>query len=306
MKKILIILVIFFTHFVFGQKYILLDSLKTKTKEYTLETKNLYNIDKQIEIYNVFIHEGILLFSVLPPYNDVKKIPQTSIFYNKLSGNYNNVTKEVNISGNWEKIDFEVIKQNIVSISHILSGFTAEWGWDLTPEKKTFEYKLVKKIGNNYYASNTCLTELFLIKNSTYPFITPYGTINILEPKVTIKHMYDAYVQQFPKDKFPLDIWEQSRSRGNDGAYTARNYLSKEFKIKNYTAYQFWTLDVWWSMHGDNHHRGIDRFVYIPEKGIVGGSYDFYFRYPEGFHIPDTILWKNILEENVMTAEELK
>ncbi len=62
MKKILIILVIFFTHFVFGQKYILLDSLKTKTKEYTLETKNLYNIDKQIEIYNVFIHEGILLF----------------------------------------------------------------------------------------------------------------------------------------------------------------------------------------------------------------------------------------------------
>ncbi len=59
-------------------------------------------------------------------------------------------------------------------------------------------------------------------------------------------------------------------------------------------------------MHGDNHHRGIDRFVYIPEKGIVGGSYDFYFRYPEGFHIPDTILWKNILEENVMTAEELK
>ncbi len=44
--------------------------------------------------------------------------------------------------------------------------------------------------------------------------------------------MYDAYVQQFPKDKFPLDIWEKSRSRGNDGAYTARNYLSKEFKIK--------------------------------------------------------------------------
>lgn len=306
MKKILIILVIFFTHFVFGQKYILLDSLKTKTKEYTLETKNLYNIDKQIEIYNVFIHEGILLFSVLPPYNEVKKNPQTSIFYNKLSGNYNNVTKEVNISGNWEKIDFEVIKQNIVSISHILSGFTAEWGWDNTPEKKTFEYKLAKRVGDSYYISKTCLTELFLINNSKFPFSTPYGTINTLEPKVTIKKMSDAYTEQFPKNKFPLDIWEKSRSRGNDGAYAIKYYLSGEFTIKNHKAYQFWTLDVWWNMHGDNRHRGIDRFVYIPEKGIVGGSYDFYFRYYKGFHIPDTIIWNNILNEKVMIAEELK
>ena len=309
MKKTFIILILFSLHYFNGQKYISLDDFKTKfrVEQYTLETKKLYNINKHISVYNVFIDNNIILFSVLPPYE-----PRTNNIiyadYEKLKKNIPSSSIESSIQEdiNWERINIETIKENIVSISSVLDDFTAEWGWDITPEKKTFKYKLVKKIGDNYYASNTCLTELFLIKSSKYPLITPYGTINILEPKVTIKQMYDAYTLQFPKDKFPLDVWERSRARGNDGAYVARNYLSKEFKIKNYQAYQLWTFDVWWSMHGDNRHRGIDRFVYIPKKGIVGGSYDFYFRYSDGFHVPDTILWKNILEENVMIAEELK
>nr|WP_305049653.1 hypothetical protein [Elizabethkingia bruuniana] len=44
----------------------------------------------------------------------------------------------------------------------------------------------------------------------------------------------------------------------------------------------------------------------MPGKGIVGGSYDFYFRDPRGFRIADTVLWQNIINEKVMIAEELK
>ena len=40
----------------FSQKYILLDSIKKyNVKEYTLDTKDIYNVDKTIYMYNLFI-----------------------------------------------------------------------------------------------------------------------------------------------------------------------------------------------------------------------------------------------------------
>lgn len=303
MKKTLVILVIFFTHFIFGQKYILLDSLKTRTKEYTLKTKKLYGIDKKITMYNVFSNNIIILFTVLPQNED--KIYKTEVTdYNKLASIIGTVKveKQKNQDIDWEKIEYDKIKDKIRGVWNIESDMMSEWGWDITPEKKTFEYQLVKKIGKDYYAAKNCLTEVFSIETPKYPIITPYGTINITEPKVTIREMLDAFKKQYPKDVFPLDIWEKSQSRGGDGIYVVRNYLSKEYKVKNEKAYQFWTLDSWWTMHGDSHHRGIDRFVYIPGKGIVGGSYDFYFR---KFMI-NKLLWDNIINEKVMIAEELK
>ena len=54
-----------------AQKYILLDSLETKPKEYTLRTNELYGIDKKITIYNVFSNNNvIILFTVFPQYVD--------------------------------------------------------------------------------------------------------------------------------------------------------------------------------------------------------------------------------------------
>ena len=82
------------------------------------------------------------------------------------------------------------------------------------------------------------------------------------------------------------------------------------FSIKNYHAYQFWTLDEWWSQDGYNEHRGIDRFLYIPLEGIVGGSYDFYFRLKPKISSNDykassiEKLWDNIIHERIMIAEE--
>ncbi|UTF94897.1 hypothetical protein J2O08_09650 [Elizabethkingia anophelis] len=287
-----------------AQKYIIVDNLKFATKKYTLDTKQLYNIDSKIILYNIFIDDKILLFSILP--SNINEITHTN--YEKLSKNIGKAVKENSIEKdmNWKKVEFKDIKDNIVSISDVLDNITSEWGVEITPEKKTFEYKLAKKDGDDYYITNNCLTEFFSIANSQYPIIAPYGTINISESKVTIKQMQESFKKQYPKSIFPLDVFGKSQSRGGDGIYTVRNYLSKGYKVKKDNAYQFWTLDSWWNIHGDNHHRGIDRFVYIPEKGIVGGSYDFYFRDPRGFRIADTVLWQNIINEKVMIAEELK
>lgn len=309
MKQIIIILLICVVGKISAQKYIMLDSLalKFKVNEFTLKTGSLYGVDKEINIYNVYFSpNNILLFSVLPSYQDGKKIPLNTIMYNKPENAFGTVIKEPKINDAWDRINISDIKENIISVSTIENDIISEWGINITPENKTFQYQLVKNIDGNYYVSKKCLVEFFLINNSQYPIIAPYGTINTNEPKVSIKQMQESFKKQYPKDAFPLDIWEKSQSRGGDGVYTVRNYLSREYKIKNDNAYQFWTLDSWWSMHGDNHHRGIDRFVYIPEKGIVGGSYDFYFRDPRGFRIADTVLWQNIINEKVMIAKELK
>ncbi|HFK5583712.1 hypothetical protein [Elizabethkingia anophelis] len=308
MRKIILILLILSINQIYAQKYILLDNLKTKFKEYTLHTKELYGIDKKITMYNIFSsNKTIILFTVLPQYED-KTYKKESTDYERLAKTIGTtkLEKQKKLDIDWEKVDYDKIKDKVKEVWNIESDMTSEWGWDITPEKKTFEYQVVKKINGNYYAAKNCLTEVFNIESPKYPIMTPYGTMNITEPTITIKEMLEAFKKQYPKDVFPLDIWEKSQSRGGNGVYTVRNYLSREYKIKNDNAYQFWTLDSWWNMHGDNHHRGIDRFVYIPEKGIVGGSYDFYFRNPRGFRIADTVLWQNIINEKVMIAEELK
>ena len=94
--------------------------------------------------------------------------------------------------------------------------------------------------------------------------------------------------------------------------YILWNY--KKFKIKNQNAYQFWTFDGWWAIDGYNVNRGIDRLIYIPNLGIVGGSYDFYFElkpramYDNVIPLPvdEEKLWDNIINEKIMIAEELK
>ena len=236
MKKILsIILIILSICYSYGQKYILLDQLKEsyQVNEYTFKTKQLYGIDKKITAYNVFVApNNIILLSILPLYKNEKIIPLTSVEYDKSTNVLSTKTKENGNYENWEKIDFEKIKDNIISPSSIENDMISEWGIDVTPEKKTFQYQLVKKIDQNYYVTKNCLTEFFLIANSQYPITTPYGTINITEKKVTVKEMQEAFKKQYPKNVFPLDIWEKSQSRGGDGVYTVRNYLSREYKIK--------------------------------------------------------------------------
>jgi hypothetical protein len=306
MKKILIILTIICICYSYGQKFIMLDSLSTKfkIKEYTLNTKTLYGINKNINVYNIFIdNKRILLLSILPEREEYSAYKKEITDYEKLVkviGTGVSETKEKKES-NWKKINFDDIKNNIVTTSNI-NYMTSEWEIANTPDKKTFSYSLVKKVGNNYYVSENCLTEFFTIANIQSPLIAPYGTINISEPKVNIKQMEEVFKNRFQDFPFPLDI-DHIGMRYLDISFSSHNYFSKEYLIKDKKAFQFWTLDGWWYQDGLNEYRGIDRFVYIPNEGIVGGSYDFFFR---RFNITNKQLWDNIINEKVMIAEELK
>ncbi|WP_242463817.1 hypothetical protein [Elizabethkingia anophelis] len=282
---ILIFFILFFSGFSKAQvppenrydKLFLLEDLidNYDVKTYTMNTMNLYGINKDITIYNCIMSKnGLILFSVLP---------------NLWGGE------------NWLKVDYEKIKHKIVPNKNIYSSLAE----NLVNKSKASNYGILKKIGEDYYVPNYCITELFGVKSYKFPFIVDKQTINLLDTKVSIKEMEKYWYEVNPKYAFPLDI----RKRGGltDSA-TDRYYLSKEYQIKNDTAYQFWTYAPWNVWDDYNKQRGIDRFVYIPEKGIIGGSYDFYFEFNLAGKdkIPYDRFWNNIINEKVMIAEELK
>ncbi|MDQ0783503.1 putative membrane protein [Chryseobacterium sp. W4I1] len=66
--KIFLSILLFIPCYIYSQEYFLLDSLRTKFKvnEYTLNTQEIYNVKKDINVYNVFVSKNhILLISVL-------------------------------------------------------------------------------------------------------------------------------------------------------------------------------------------------------------------------------------------------
>lgn len=294
--KIQILVTLLIPSLFFCQEYFWEDDLKSqfKVNQFTLETEDIYTTKKDINIYNVFISENsILLLSILPDL-DEKILPKTN-----------------ERGSNWEIINYDNIKDKIFSKSKIIN-MVSDWKLNNIPENKTLQYKLIKKENGNYYVSKMCLTEFFSIANLKFPIISTYGTINTEEPKVTMRQMETSFKKQVPNQHFLMDIRENDFTRKVDIPYSYRNYLSKEISVKGNKAFQFWTFDGWWAHDGYNEHRGIDRFLYIPEKGIVGGSYDFYFRLKpkvssnEYYTAPPSLLWNNIINEKIMIAKEIK
>ncbi|WP_260255320.1 hypothetical protein [Elizabethkingia meningoseptica] len=290
--KFIIALLFILSNNIFAQKnnkktyytnYIVLDSLKNVwgnnvINKFTLNTKELYGLDKTVEVYNVLYNNAVLLISALP---DIK-------------GNEN-----------WIKVDINDIKKDILTRSQ-LKEFIMERYLNNISEKKTLKYGLIKKINGEYYVPNTTLVEYFYIKNYKFPFIPSYGTIDINGPMVTIKEMEKSYKEQISEWEVPVNP-EYGDITFAFPVY-ARNYLSKTTNIKGQKAYQFWTLDNWRVRDYYSTYRGIDRFIYIPDKGIVGGSYDFYFTFVPRNNPPISSEkeWDNIVNEKVMIAEELK
>lgn len=287
MKKYFLLIILFYS-FSYSQKYFLLDDIKSnfEVKEYTLNTRDIYNINRKINVYNVFVSKNnILLLSVLP-----------------------NLEPKEN---NWRAIDEKDFLEKTISKNQILN-LTADFLENNTNEKKTLEYNLVKKENGKYFVSKSCLLEFFNVGNYLYPIISKESVINISEKVVSIKKMKKTFEKQFPNENFIIDVRNNGRTKVLDYQYVFRNYLSKKFIIKKQKAYQFWTFDGWWITDGYNIHRGIDRFVYVPKLGIIGGSYDFYFELKPKISSNDyyfatkDMLWSNMINEKIMIAEELK
>jgi len=200
-------------------------------------------------------------------------------------------------------IDFHQLKKiyfaNTFSYNNLKYGDTTKY-WN--------DYKLVIKRQGKFYTSKTILLEFYAVRNRPEMFNNLIGTININLPMYPIAKIKDIFEKTFKESEFPLfTLRENSRSSRFDRLRDRKEFLSKKYIIKDTEAYQFWTYTDW---HEDyklyEYQRGVDRFVYLPGKGIVGGSYDFYFfknRKQLKLTVADFI--KNMLEEKVMIADNL-
>ncbi|EFK56032.1 hypothetical protein ACFU8T_04665 [Sphingobacterium spiritivorum] len=291
--------------YLFGQvKYFIIEPENEDQKydlhTYKLATKTLYGIDNSVELYNIVYinniydkHEdsekNLILFSVLP----------------NLEGG----------SDNWKEISLDTIQSKLLPIGKLknlfqrntMSIFSEKYG-----EKTKYfnEYKIVIKKEGKYFTPYNCLLQFYAIRNRSEIFSNVYGTINTKLNPVTVSDFELIFESTYPKTYFPIYTLPNERHTATlDRLRDRREYLSKKWKLKDGSiAFQFWTYTDW---HEPDfyyeYERGIDRFVYIPDKGIVGGSFDFYFYYHRQKLGMTTLDFKNnIRKEKVMLAEEYK
>ena len=282
------------------KKYISLDTLASlyPVQRYTLNTMELYGVNETVEVYNVFVG-SIIVFSVLPDFMS---------------------------ESNWTVVDLEDIRSEFLDAGY-LNRISAS-PLVRASETKSMSFQLVKQDSGKYWISNVCLTEWFVPTNyvsDDHPsvFNVRKGSLNVYQTPLMIREMMEVFgktpglLEGWP---FPLDFRKGGTLLLNRPRME-REYLSREFTIQNQPAYQMWTLSDWSGFEGYSYHRGVDRFIYMPSKGIVGGSYDFYFLYKlsSGWNNPGIRydirprhnktmdeLWENVIEEKVMIAEELK
>ncbi|WP_313261985.1 hypothetical protein [Sphingobacterium sp.] len=291
------IFVLFFSKGNSQVKYFLVDSNDNKynINHFTIRTDSLYDISKEIELFNIFPtiskkrfdgqqqDKDLILFSVLPDFKS---------------------------NSNWEQIDLDSIKVGMINFSElkrILMKSTFQIFNGKYPDKTKFfnEYKVIVYRDGKYLTPKNCLLQFFAIRNRPTYFNSLFGTININEELVTVKNMLNFYISQRRKSDFPLESFLNDYSVF-DRIRDRKEFLSKNLKIGNYDAYQFWTYTDWPEKHLPNIERGIDRFIFIPNLGIVGGSFDFYFAYHSNeIGLNWSKFLTNIYEEKVMTVEKI-
>jgi len=272
---------------------------------YRLSTEKLYGVNKTVELFT-------LTFS-----NSNKLIDRDKLTSNTdLNLILLSVLPDLTGNNDWIEIDIDSIKNNIIVPSYLkrlfnlntLSEFDKTYG---AKTKYFDEYQIIQKIGSKYYASKHCLIQFFAIRNRPSIFQDVFGTINIEQDPLTITQMEGIFKKRYPHEDFPpytigntpydYPTFDYLRDR--------KEYLSKVIKFNNgILGYQFWTFTDW---HTHDHEfevdRGIDRFVYVPGRGIIGGSFDFYFYFNrKKLPIKYTDFLNNIKEEKVMIADDFK
>ena len=273
---------------------------------YKLSTEQLYGVNKNVELFCMTfpgletikntqkqyadINLNIVLFSVLPD----------------LLG-----------SSDWMEIALDSVKNNLIKDADLHTLFSlntfSEFDQKYGAETKYFnEYQIIKKIDNKYYASKHCILQFFAVRNRPSVFQNVFGTINTEQEPLAIVEMEKIFKKRYPNFIFPpYSMAESPYSYSNsfDFIRDRREYLSKVIKLQNNElAYQFWTYTGWRGQDFEYKiDRGIDRFIYLPGKGIIGGSFDFYFYFHrKKLPIEYADFMQNIKEEKVMIADNYK
>lgn len=261
-----------------------------------LKTDSLYGVKEQVEVFN-FLYTS----SISPkPGNDEQNLVLFSVLPDLEEGE------------DWQEISADSMQNNIVSFSglkklleeHTMMRFDKRYG----EQTKFFNtYKLVLKKEGKFYAPKFCLLQFYAIRNRPEPFNNVFGTINTETTPISILDFERLHKEIYPSTVFPLyTLRSPVYSSTFDRLRDRREYLSAVIDLNGTKAYRFWTYTDWHTQTFDYEvDRGIDRFIYVPGKGIVGGSFDFYFYFHRrkiGFTIADFI--ENIKKEKIMLAEE--
>lgn len=261
-----------------GIKYFVLDSGQPgyKVTLVRLNGKQLYGIDSPVELYNLqYDKDHLILFSVLPVksvgWKEIKHLPEGILDFKSLS---NTFKESLDIYINSKGRNFNHLKRDNIKLI-------------LNKEGKMLE-------------SIYCVSEFFIINNKpvVFPNETWNAFINIQSPFITVKEF-----EQRNKDisgKFSENAVISTNQTGStflSGPFQRPLlFTSEKFKFENWTAYKFWQFSDWRVADGYNVKRGIDRFVYVPDIGIIGGSFDFYFQRK----VPQDQIMDNYLSEKLI------
>ncbi len=272
-----------------------LDSRQISTEfsytHYNLSTSLLYGIEGRVELFNLmplseYNKSDLIVFSVLPNFSGKESWTSLdSISYREVS--FGELLR---------------LKDKSLSIVHVAPYFS----------RYLNDIKLGVRKDGQVKVADMCLLQFFAIRSYPENLNRPFGTIDTGQRTLTIREFEQEYKRSYPKDHFPMI--PGALSINFEPLRMKREFLSRKFTIKNEQAYQFWTFYDWSTRDGYETERGIDRFVYIPGKGIVGGSYDFYFKSPLPKEYPAhprrnitmSQFIENIYEERVMLAEGIE
>lgn len=257
------------------QYFFLLEELPKEVKKYTLNANKEYKIDKNIEIFNWYSiqYDQLILISILP---------------------------DLDTNSNWEEIPYKIIENKIVNNYSLFEKIQKNC------KNKFFnQYNAVKKENHKYYVAKNTLIEYFQIVN--YKTDLNISGNNIINTKQNFKSYTDvkkSFSAIFNYNPMETNSWDTAGETYIESKFRFI-YLSKIEENGKEKIYRFWTFDDWQKPYNEsknpesyNYHRGIDRFAYIEKKGIVGGSYDFYFKKTPQNYIRE-------VGKNIMWAKEL-
>lgn len=268
-----------------NSKYFLIDfnSIDYKVNAVTLSAKELYGFDEKFELFNVISKNTLILFTVMPTHK-----PWVEVDINKLQG------EEMRI-GSLDSLFKNVSNQNLSNKNVTLL--------------KRNDIKVILHKNGKYIMSDYCLTEYFIITNTPLMFPNQSAScfINITTPKFSADQFerdYRKFYKTYSANAIESKRWSGTTFLFQPFYDKPLLFLSSTTKVDNKEAFKFWTYLDWRVADGPNVQRGIDRFLYIPLIGIVGGSYDFWFN-EEKKSISYDKLMKNYLAEKVMYPIEI-
>lgn len=267
-------------------KYFLVD-LNNKAYQVTtvkLNAGKLYQQQADVELFNIKTDRSLILFSVLPQKGKTL----------------------------WKTIDFNTVLSDTVNYSAMVKLFTDGMRSskqrndrnisDYATKKETI--KIVIRKDGQYMIPNYVITEYFNLSNEPviFPNQLPNYIINIKAPALKaldFEQQYKALYNHYSANAVATASGGSVMLRPPFAE--PRLFLSGKVDVAGYQAYQFWQFTDWRIVDGLNSYRGIDRFLYTPELGIIAGSFDYWF----GFKMDSITLTGNYLAEKLMMPLEI-